>query len=68
MTEAGIGELVELAWRDEVSFDDIAAQTGFREGQVIAIMRRTLKPRSFRLWRRRVSGRSRKHPQRARHR
>jgi uncharacterized protein (TIGR03643 family) len=61
MTKAEISELVELAWRDEVSFDDIAAQTGLREGQVIAIMRRTLKPSSFRLWRKRVSGRITKH-------
>lgn len=68
MTEAEISELVELAWRDEVSFDDIAAQTGFREGQVIAIMRGALKPNSFRLWRKRVAGRSTKHLRRSRSR
>lgn len=63
MTDAEISEIVEMAWRDEVSFDDIAAQTGVRESEVIAIMRRHLKPASFRLWRKRVSGRRTKHAQ-----
>ncbi|MEO0620433.1 MAG: TIGR03643 family protein [Pseudomonadota bacterium] len=61
MTDAEISEIVELAWRDEVSFDDIAAQTGLRERDVIALMRRHLKPSSFRMWRKRVSGRRTKH-------
>jgi uncharacterized protein (TIGR03643 family) len=61
MTEADISELVELAWRDEVSFDAITTQTGLSESQVIALMRRTLKRNSFRLWRKRVTGRTTKH-------
>lgn len=61
MTHYDLDELIELAWRDEVSFEDIAAQTGYREREVIAIMRRVLRPKSFRNWRKRVSGRKTKH-------
>ena len=54
-------EIVELAWCDFTSFDSIKAQSGLSESQVIAIMRRHMKPRSFRLWRKRASGRAAKH-------
>lgn len=54
-------ELVELAWADDVSFDVIKKQTGFSEAEVIRVMRASLKPSSFRLWRKRVSGRNSKH-------
>ena len=56
-----IHHIIELAWRDEVSFDDIKAQTGLAEKQVIAIMRAHMKPSSFRMWRKRVTGRKTKH-------
>ena len=53
--------VIDLAWADEVSFDEIKSRTGYAEGEVIRIMRRHLKPSSFRMWRRRVSGRATKH-------
>ena len=53
--------VIELAWRDEVSFDDIYHQTGLMEKQVIAIMRKHMKPSSFRMWRKRVTGRKTNH-------
>ena len=56
-----ISAIIEMAWDDETSFDAIEAQTGFAEKQVIAIMRRELKPNSFRIWRKRVTGRASKH-------
>ena len=56
-----ISAIIEMAWDDDTSFDAIEAQTGFAEKQVIAIMRREMKPNSFRIWRRRVSGRPTKH-------
>lgn len=56
-----IDEIVELAWRDEVTFDDIYNQTGLLESEVIRMMRRHLKASSFRMWRRRVSGRKTRH-------
>ena len=56
-----VSAIIEMAWDDETSFDAIEAQTGLAEKQVIAIMRRELKPNSFRIWRRRVTGRASKH-------
>ena len=65
MTEAQISEIIELAWADDVSFDAIRETHGLDEQAVIALMRRTLKPSSFRLWRKRVTGRTAKHRARA---
>lgn len=50
-----------MAWEDRTPFDAIAMQFGLPESAVIALMRRELKPASFRLWRKRVTGRSTKH-------
>ena len=62
MTEDVLENLViDLAWADEVSFDEIKERTGFAEKDVITLMRRSLKPSSFRMWRKRVSGRITKH-------
>lgn len=66
MTEAQISEIIELAWADDVSFDAIRETHGLGEEAVIALMRRALKPSSFRLWRKRVTGRAAKHRTRAR--
>ena len=62
-----------MAWEDRTPFDAIAPQFGLAEGDVIALMRRALKSSSFRLWRKRVTGRSTKHaalrnPEVSRHR
>lgn len=54
-------EIVAMAWDDETSFDDIKAQTGLAENEVIKIMRGHMTPSSFRMWRKRVSGRASKH-------
>ena len=56
-----ISEVIEMAWCDKTSFDDIQAITGLSEDETIVIMRENLKPSSFRLWRKRVSGRPAKH-------
>ncbi len=53
--------IIEMAWDDETSFDAIETQTGLKEKEVIAIMRREMKPSSFRMWRKRVTGRATKH-------
>ena len=54
-------EVIEMAWCDDTSFDAIEAQTGLLEKDVIKIMRTYMKPSSFRMWRKRVSGRKSKH-------
>lgn len=53
--------IIEMAWEDRTSFDAIFQQFNLPEKEVIALMRRELKPSSFRLWRKRVSGRITKH-------
>lgn len=53
--------IIRLAWEDRTTFEEIEERTGLTEPQVIAVMRRELKPSSFRLWRKRVSGRVTKH-------
>lgn len=61
MNEEDISEIVAMAWCDKTSFDVIKKTTGLSEKEVIVLMRRFLKPSSFRLWRKRVSGRPLKH-------
>jgi len=56
-----IDRVIEMAWEDRTPFDAIEYQFGLNEKQVIALMRREMKPSSFRMWRKRVSGRSTKH-------
>ncbi len=54
-------QIIEMAWCDDTSFDAIERQTGLIEKEVISIMRSYMKPSSFRMWRKRVSGRKSKH-------
>lgn len=54
-------QIIRLAWEDRTSFEDIEKRTGLVEKQVIDIMRAELKPSSYRMWRKRVSGRVTKH-------
>lgn len=54
--------IIEMAWEDRTPFEAIKVQFGYAEADVIKLMRRELKPKSFRLWRKRVnSGVSQKH-------
>ena len=53
--------VIWAAWADRITFEDIEKKTGKNESQVIKIMRRNLKPSSFRLWRKRVHKTSIKH-------
>ena len=53
--------IIWAAWADRVTFEEIKKKTGYAESDVIKIMRRSLKPSSFRLWRKRVHEKSIKH-------
>jgi uncharacterized protein (TIGR03643 family) len=53
--------MIRMAWEDRTTFEEIEEAYGVSEADVIRIMRRELKPKSFRLWRKRVSGRVTKH-------
>ncbi len=61
MKDTDIHEIIQLAWDDKASFNDIEAQTGLKEKEVKRIMRDNMKPSSFRMWRKRVYGRDMKH-------
>ncbi len=56
-----IDRVLEMAWEDRTTFDAIELQFGLSEPQVIALMRREMKASSFRMWRKRVTGRDTKH-------
>ena len=57
----GLNRSVWAAWADRITFEEIKEKTGKNESQVIKIMRKNLKPGSFRLWRKRVHNTSIKH-------
>ena len=53
--------IVWAAWADRITFEDIREKTGKSESEVIKIMRKSLKPSSFKLWRKRAKNQSIKH-------
>ena len=61
LSEADISRIVEMAWEDRTAFEAIEVQFGLNESAVIALMRRHMKPSSFRMWRKRMAGRVTKH-------
>jgi len=60
-TEIELDRIIEMAWEDRTPFDAITFQFGISEQETIAIMRKEMKPSSFRMWRKRVQGRATKH-------
>ncbi len=56
-----IDRIIQMAWEDRTTFDAIYQNFGLSESGVIQIMRKSLKPSSFKLWRKRVTGRKTKH-------
>ena len=56
-----LDRIIEMAWEDRTPFEAIEFQFGLSEPQVIAVMRQEMKASSFKLWRKRVSGRKTKH-------
>lgn len=61
LTESDRSRIIEMAWEDRTPFEAIAALYGLNESEVIALMRRSMKRSSFKMWRKRVSGRKTKH-------
>ena len=61
LTDEETDRIIEMAWEDRTPFDAITAQFGLKEQEVIEVMRREMKPSSFRMWRARVQGRATKH-------
>ena len=61
LSESDISRIIEMAWEDRTTFDAIEAQFGINEQEVVKLMRNNMKLSSFKLWRKRVSGRNTKH-------
>ena len=61
LTPLQIDRIIEMAWEDRTPFEAITYQFGLSEQETIQLMRREMKPSSFRMWRARVQGRTTKH-------
>ena len=53
--------VIWAAWADRITFEEIREKTGYSENDVIKLMRNSLKPSSFKLWRKRAKCQSIKH-------
>lgn len=56
-----ISRIIEMAWEDRTPFEAIERLFDISEPEVIEIMRRSIKRKTFNNWRARVSGRKTKH-------
>ena len=56
-----IDDVIGMAWSDRISFEEIKKKTNLSEKEVIVIMRKNLKKKSYVLWRKRERGRISKH-------
>jgi len=56
--KSGNDWIIWAAWADRITFEDIKKNSNKTESEVIKIMRSTLKPGSFKLWRQRVREKS----------
>lgn len=61
MNEEDVSRVIEMAWEDRTPFEAIHRLYGLSESEVIKLMRRSLKDKSFKSWRERVTGRQTKH-------
>tara|TARA_Y100001970_G_scaffold78100_1_gene99381 strand:+ start:457 stop:717 length:261 start_codon:yes stop_codon:yes gene_type:complete len=61
LSKENISRIIEMAWEDRTPFEAIKKEFNLNESKVIKIMRKELNFRSFKLWRKRVSGRKTKH-------
>ena len=55
LTEEQLNNIIALAWCDKTSFEMIYSQTKLNHNQVKYIMKKNLKPSSYRIWRDRVT-------------
>ena len=61
MENIDIDRIIEMCWEDRTPFEAIEYQFGLKEEDAIKIMRKNLKLKTFKVWRKRVSGRNTKH-------
>ena len=61
MDQDSLNRIIEMAWEDRTPFDVIYKEFDINQNELERLMRKNLKPSSFKLWRKRVSGRKTKH-------
>lgn len=61
LNNADVSRIIEMAWEDRTPFEAIETLYGLDETSVIVLMRKSLKQKTFKNWRARVSGRNTKH-------
>ena len=54
LPDAHKSAIIEMALSDHVSFADIRTEYGLQEKQVKALMRDSLRPASYKTWRKRI--------------
>ena len=59
--DSDTSRIIEMAWEDRTPFEAIEQQFGINQDDVIKIMRKNLKRKSFQNWRERTKGRKTKH-------
>lgn len=59
--KSDVSRIIEMAWEDRTPFEAIEFQFGLGEEDVIELMRNEMKKSSFKMWRKRVTGRKTKH-------
>ena len=61
LSESDISRIIEMAWEDRTPFDAIEVQFNLSHDEVVNLMKKNLKKKSFNAWRERVRGRKTKH-------
>ena len=61
MDQDNLNRIIEMAWEDRTPFDVIYKEFDITQNDLERLMSNNLKPSSFKLWRKRVSGRKTKH-------
>jgi uncharacterized protein (TIGR03643 family) len=54
LSNISIDRIIEMAWEDRTTFESIHFQFGLKEQEVIDLMRKEMKLKSFKMWRKRV--------------
>ena len=60
-SEEEISRIIEMAWEDRTPFDAIEQQFGLKEQETKELMRRHMKSSSYKMWRKRMYGKTTKH-------
>lgn len=61
LSASDLSRVIEMAWEDRTPFEAIYEQFGLTESHVIALMRGSIRQKTFNNWRRRMSARKTKH-------